>query len=75
MISKYLAIACGVLVLLLAGTGYLLRESYKDNGALKNANTALSKTLKEKEDALKNRARIEQNVRALPDDALLDKLR
>jgi len=73
--TKYLAIAIGVLVLLLAGSGWLLKRSYEANGKLSHANTELTKRLEEKENARKDRERTDSDIRKLPPADVLERLR
>jgi hypothetical protein len=65
-VTRYLAIACGVLVLLLGGAGLLLKWSYEDNGTLKQDVADRDAVLKQKaEDAELSARLIEKQQVAL----------
>lgn len=63
-----------VLVLALAGSLYALKGSYEQNGKLQTALTTATTRLKEINDAIKERDKLEGTNRALPDDQLFDGL-
>ena len=63
---RALAIACGVLVILLGVSGYLLKNSYEANGALQVSVDALAKANEAKSNATQSRAKTDTAVRSLP---------
>lgn len=73
--TKYLAIGCAALLVLLGISGWLLKNSYEANGKLEQANTQLTKTLEDKTNATRGRATTENVVRRMPDAAKRDRLR
>lgn len=73
--TRALAIACGVLVIALGIAGWLLKKSYEANGALENANAALTESLKAKEKATKSRAVTQQRVRQMAPAEKLERLK
>lgn len=73
-ITLILVIALGVSLAGLAGTGYLLKNSYERNGALEASNNALQKKVTEINDVLKQVDKTHSTNVALPDDTLFDGL-
>lgn len=73
--TRYLAIAIGVLVVLLGVSGWLLKRSYEENGRLSHANAELTKRLEEKDHARKERERTDSDIRKLPPADVIDRLR
>ena len=64
--TKYLAIATGVLVLLLGGAGLLLKWSYQENGTLKAGLADRDAVLRQKaEDAALSAALVDKQQKAL----------
>lgn len=72
---KILAIACGVLVILLGVSGWLLKNSYEANGKLTESNRQLTESLNAKTQATKGRAQVDRVVRDLAPADVLDRLR
>lgn len=72
---RILAIAIGVLVVALGIGGWLLKQSYEENGKLKASNDQLQATLKAKTQATQGRAQTDDQVRKLPPATVLDRLR
>lgn len=58
----------------MAGEGFLLRSAYEKQGALQASNTALASTLKQLNEAQKQRDAIHGTNEALPDDQLFKDL-
>lgn len=51
------------------------RSAAERSGRVEQSNAQLAETLKEKEDARKDREHIEEDVKSLPPDDVLDRLR
>lgn len=73
-ITLILVIALGVSVAGLAGTGYMLKNSWERNAELEASNNALVTKVKEINNVLKRVDEVHQTNNALPDDALFDGL-
>ena len=73
--SQIIYAVAGASLLALAGTGWLLKNSYERNGKLEGALTTVTVRLKELNDAHRERDKIDGANRALPDDKLFDGLR
>lgn len=58
----------------MAGEGFLLRSAYEKQGALQASNVALAATLKQINDAQKERDAVHGTNIALPDDQLFKDL-
>lgn len=66
--SRYLAIGCGVLLLMLAVSGFLLRQSYAANGALEVKLASAQKIIDQREkDMAENAKAVAQLAQKLSD--------
>ena len=68
-------VVIGLLVIALGVGGYLLKQQYEANGALKESNTQLSTALAAKSAAVKDRAQVNQAVRKMAPAEKLEKLK
>ena len=69
-----ISIVAAVAILAAAGMGWLLKNSYEANGALKTSLTAATTRLKEINDVHKEMDKVHGTNNALPDDKLFDGL-
>ncbi len=69
-----MAAVIAVLVIALGVSGYLLKQSYEDNGTLKASNAQLNAAIAAKVEATKSRAQTNQAVRKMAQPEKLEKL-